>query len=209
MAKETALVTKVKLCDVVKTDASVDMNSIVAFFISKYENKLLASKKELSERIAKLNMYLNNDFVKEVKEDIKFDSYDGVKIKLLGVTIKATLSSDFSALQENKVVTINISNSNETTRRSDTGGYINISRALKVSDELHAKYVAVVDEIKTLRGSLQVVLDQINNVSRKEREIRGTLAEKTLTESGVGYLFEDETLLNLVNIPQLAMKTVS
>lgn len=65
-----------------------------------------------------------------------------------------------------------------------------------------------VNEIEGLRSQLSDTLEKISTISRKERELRGALAEKTLREAGVGELFQDEALLNLVSLPTLSLKQV-
>jgi len=90
----------------------------------------------------------------------------------------------------------------------DSSCNLQMWKTVKVSEEIHKKFVETIAEIDELRRSLQETLEKLSNVSRKERELKGALAEKTLREAGVGDLFDDPTLLNLVSLPQLAMKEV-
>lgn len=203
MIKQTSLVSKTKFSDVVKTDASVDMNSIVAFFISKYENNLLETKKHLSARIKELNDYLDKDFRDLVKADVKLDSYK-VNVKALGLTTTAEIQFTHRDLYLNKSVSILISEDEKKTKNCR----FSMEKKATVSDELHTKYVEVDTEIETLRNTLRETLENITNISRKERELRGALAEKTLRDAGVGDLFDDAALLNLVSLPSISTKTI-
>ncbi len=204
MTKESSsLVKKPKLSDIVKTEAAVDMNSIVAFFISKYENSLLESKKVLSSKLTELNNYLNTDFVKEIETEANLTSFE-VKVKVLGLITKAVLQLNPYEFENKKKIFIIITNTEDVKNCT-----FSMRKEKIVSDELHQKYMDTLKEISSLRTSLQETLDKLSNVSRKERELRGALAEKTLRDAGVGDLFEDETLLNMVSLPQLSMKTVS
>ena len=81
-------------------------------------------------------------------------------------------------------------------------------KKVPLSDTLHQKYTDTTDEINTLRGSLRETLESLASISRKERELRGALAEKTLRDAGAGELFDDEALLRLVNLPSLSLKEV-
>jgi len=199
----TTLVTKTKLSDVVKTEAAVDMNSIVAFFISKYENTLFDTKKQLSDKINELNSYLNKEFVALIEKEVKIDSYK-VTVKALGLTTTAELQINTPELERRKRVFIRVT---QAEKSQDCN--FNLQKSVVISDDLHKAYMDKVTEINTLRTSLHETLDKLSNINRKERELRGALAEKTLRDAGVGELFEDETLLNLVQTPSLSMKVVS
>jgi len=199
----TTLVTKAKLSDVVKTEATVDMNSIVAFFISKYENTLFDTKKQLSDKINELNSYLNKEFVALIEKEVKIDSYK-VTVKALGLTTTAELQINTPELERRKRVFIRVT---QAEKSQDCN--FNLQKSVVISDDLHKAYMDKVTEINTLRTSLHETLDKLSNINRKERELRGALAEKTLRDAGVGELFEDETLLNLVQTPSLSMKVVS
>ena len=203
MTKQTSLVTKVKLSEVVKTDAAVDMNSIVAFFISKYENSLLATKKQLSEQITDLNTYLNKEFIELLKTEIKLESFN-INIRSLGFKTQAEIQLNQVELERKKVVYVRI-----TQHEKSKDCSFNMLKTLTVSDELHKIYTDKFAEINALRTELHATLDKLSNIGRKERDIRGALAEKTLRDAGVGELFEDQTLLDLVSVPTLAMKVVS
>ena len=200
MTKQS-LVSKTKLSDVIKTDAAVDMNSIVAYFISKYENTLLDTKKQLSEQILKKNAYLSGDFVTEVEKDVKLESYI-ITIKVLNTTTTASVSIDQSEIIHEKRVRININSAEKSDCR------VMGCKSVKISDDLHKKYMETTTEIKALRTQLAEALDKLSTISRKERELRGALAEKTLRESGLGELLQDEALLGLVSLPQLSLKQV-
>jgi septum formation inhibitor MinC len=202
---DTSLVTKPSLSSIVKTDAVVDMNSIVAFFISKYENNLLDTKKQLSERITELNTFLNKDFLTLVKEEVKIDTYN-VTVKALGLVTEAKIQVDVYGLTNKKVVQIHIGHSDKMKERNC---HFQMIKEVVISDELHTKFTETHAEINKTRQALSETLDKLSSVSRKERELRGALAEKTLRDAGVGELFEDQALLDLVQVPQLAMKTVS
>lgn len=202
MSKES-LVKKTNISTLIKTDAAVDMNSIVAFFISKYENNLLESKKKLSERVTELTTYLNKDFVTEVEKEVKIESFN-VNVKALGLITKATISFDQQRLLS-KIVVVNIRNTDDTDNQCS----FQMWKEKIISDELHKKYVDTTNEITELRSSLREVLDNLSSVSRKERELRGALAEKTLRAAGAGDLFDDQSLLDLVSAPSLSMKVVS
>jgi len=199
----TTLVTKTKLSDVVKTEAAVDMNSIVAFFISKYENTLFDTKKQLSDKINEINAYLNKEYVALLEKEVKLDSYK-VTVKALGLTTTAELQINSGELERRKRVFIRVS---QTEKTQDCA--FNMQKTIIISDELHKIYTDKTAEINALRTSLHEILDKLSNINRKERELRGALAEKTLRDAGVGELFEDETLLSLVQTPSLSMKVVS
>lgn len=200
--KQNSLVTKVKLSEVVKTDAAVDMNSIVAFFISKYENNLLATKKMLSEQITDLNTYLNKDFVELVKAEIKLESFN-INIRSLGFKTQAELQINQVELERRKTVYVRITQHEKTKDCT-----FNMTKALTISDDIHKIYTSKVAEINALRTELHATLDKMSNIARKERDVRGALAEKTLRDAGVGELFEDQNLLDLVQVPALSMKVV-
>lgn len=197
-----ALVSKVKLSDVVKTEAVVDMNSIVAFFISKYENSLLANKKQLSEEITNKNTYLSKDFVAEVEKEINLPSFV-ITVPVLGLTTEAELSSGSSNFSKG-FASISITANNKKSENC----HFSMCKQIKLSDTLTKKYTDTINEIEALRVALRETLENLSSVSRKERELRGALAEKTLREAGAGDLFEDAALLKLVNLPQLSVKPV-
>jgi len=200
--KHESLVTKVKLSDVIKTDATVDMNSIVAFFISKYETSLLDNKKQLSEQISKKNTYLNNEFIAEVEKEVNLPSFV-ITVPILGLVTQAELHVDANKFEKG-IATIYI---HSDSKKSENCNF-NMYKSVELSSTLHKKYTDTINEMDALRVSLRETLDLLSSISRKERELRGALAEKTLRAAGVNDLFDDATLLNLVNLPQLSVKTV-
>ena len=87
------LVKSGKLSDFIKTDATIDMNSIVAFFISKYEKTLLENKKTLSDKINTINKYMETDFVSLIEKEMKFEKFK-ITNKFLGLKTKVEISLD-------------------------------------------------------------------------------------------------------------------
>lgn len=143
-----------------------------------------------------------NEYEIEVAADVKLSTYNGITVEPFGFTTKATVSIEQFTTNK-KIATITIS-----SITSNRYCNFNMSKEVTVSDEVHQKFVDAWTEVQTLRDSLKEILDNLSTISRKERELRGALAEKTLRDAGVGELFDDATLLNLVSLPQLSMKRV-
>lgn len=200
MTKKKEVLVKAKSSEVIKMDAVIDMNSIVAFFISKYETSLLTSKKQLSDKIVELTSYLNKDFISEVEKDIKLDTFN-FTIPVINVATSASIRFDKDELYRHNRVTV-------VVHTSDSSCLLSYQKDVAMSGPIYQKFIDTTNEITALRSSLREVLDNLSTISRKERELRGALAEKTLRESGNGELFEDEALLKLVNLPQLSVKTI-
>jgi hypothetical protein len=200
---KTEVATPRKLSEVVKTDTSVNLDSVVAYFISKYENGLLEQKKILSDRIREINTTTFKTLSDEVEAEVKPASYSFVN-KKLGLTVKASLLMDVTRLIHHKTVLINFESSCKTNEVSIHG-----QKKITISAELVQKFVDASKELSDLRTELEQTLVNLGNVSRKEREVRGQLAERTLRDAGVGELFDDEALLKIVTVPSLAMKDVT
>lgn len=199
MTKTKKELTEVKtgtLVSPIKTDATVDMNSIVAFFISKYETKLFDTKREVSSKINEINVYFTGAFLDKVKKEIKIEQFE-VDLPVLGLRTRADVVLKENFLKLDKKICVNI------TILDDKQFCVRHNKDVLVSDALHTEFIEKLAELDALRETLRDTLDKITNVSRKEREIRGALAEKTLRESGAGELFNDPLLMKCIDLPTL------
>ena len=186
------------------TNVNVGMDEVVSVFVSKWEKSLFERKKDLSDKI------------KQVKDDLKIhttsleNSVDTSKyeMKIPELGIASTIDSvdvswadrDEKRSKDNKseiIVRVEIADTANSDRWRSTLDKKFITPISKADVKKHND---LEDELSDLNGELIEVMGLIKSVSRKEREIRGAIAERKLQESGLQSLLEDDSMLQLVKL---------
>lgn len=183
---------------ILKPDTTITTDAVVAYFISKYENGLLETKKALSAEITALRSTLEGpDLLTRIKEDIKFFSMHNKKVAILDLTIAADIVVDsWDSVARSGEVLVMLTGGRDCSA-------VRVNRSIKLSTSLADEIKGYVSSINNKRKELAGILELLSNISRKEREIRGALAEKALRSIGCD-LFDDSSLLQLVNLPTLS-----
>lgn len=191
---------------ILKPDTTITTDAVVAYFISKYENGLLETKKALSAEITALRSTLEGpDLLTRIKEDIKFFSMHNKKVAILDLTIAADIVVDsWDSVARSGEVLVMLTGERGCSAAGERGcSAVRVNRSIKLSTSLADEIKGYVSSINNKRKELAGILELLSNIGRKEREIRGALAEKALRSIGCD-LFDDSSLLQLVNLPTLS-----
>lgn len=182
----------------IKTDINVGMDEVVTVFISKYETDLYAKKDDLSRQIKDKKKEIA-DIETQLIKSVDTSQYT-TTIQLLNITSKCKDVSVQWANRENPnriVVEVELKDEDSESRYSSTFGkniYIPIDAVTaSLRDEL-------VEQEKELSQEMVDVMLLTKSVSRKEREVRGRIAEKKLNEAGYSELLNDADMLKLVQL---------
>ena len=186
MSESTAL-------QAIQIDAKVGLDEVVNVFVTEYEDNLHSEKARLQKDV-KLAKSTLNKFETALEKSIEKANVQYVrKDKILGLSSSIkSVSIDYSK---------NVAKINVSIKYKD-GGYGTIDKQfddnIKVTDaKTHTK---MVHEIETAGAELRLIMDQIRDVSRKERQIRGALSKKKLSEAGMDELLNDQSLQKLICI---------
>ena len=190
----------------ISTSVTVSMEDVVNVFISQYEDGLiekrkvlqqeltelskqvkvvvdgikLTAKQTLVEQVESLNKLSSSlmSFEFQMDEDVTFNSDD----KLVGYYIQSTVKVEQSKSRYNQSMT------------SKLEGYV------VVSDSDVEQYKLLMDQKAEVNRQLMDINNELKDISRKERKVRGIIAERKIQETGMADLLQDQQLLQLIQI---------
>lgn len=183
--------------DLIKSDLTVGMDDVVAYFISDYETRLYNRKDDLNKQI------------KQVKQDI-----EALDKRICGSVNKSIYEVRIAAVRIQTEVT------SLTVVWSEKESHISVSLAIRDFKEdgtflrntnsktLSASIVqndidlhwSLMKEKNGYETDLGEVMVAIKNVSRKERQVRGKISEMKLAQSGLSELLNNAELTKLIQL---------
>jgi hypothetical protein len=187
------------LMNTMTTDVNVGMTEVVSVFVAKYEDGLFAKKDELSKRIKETKKDIA-DLVANLEGSIAQSVYE-TTIPVLGLTTKvSSVTVNFDGHYSNKkpviVTTVGVfDNSSDSDYASFSKTFLTDIPAEDVALNKSMKV-----ELEGLNAELMEVMGLIKTVSRKERQIRGKIAEMKLEQSGMSEMLANPEMLKLVQL---------
>ncbi len=187
-------------------DAKIDLKDVAAVFVSQYETRLFAKKKDLSSRIkgVKGDLKMLDARVKKavVKSDYAISVPElGLISKVTDVELKWGKCEDGYDDEDEKIgLTVVIDVSEKVSTRSWGSDSITVRKVIKISLEDRKTHKTWNKELDELNGELLETMALIKGVSRKEREITGIIAGKKLADSGHMDLLDNPDLLRLIEV---------
>ncbi len=191
---------KSNLSTLFKTNASINMDNIVSVFITKYEKALYERKEFLSNKILRVKKEIDTTFKKELEMFVNLKKYNTV-IHPFEINVKSNLNFDLETIVEKHTVKI-ICNS------IDHSGHFSKEVKVSVSSDIIKKAQEYLNTLTSNTEELTKILYDISSISRKEREVRGKIAEKALRETGFNNLFDDAAILSLIELPALTTTVI-
>jgi hypothetical protein len=180
------------------TNVQVGMDEVCSVFVAKYEQQLLDKKAELSARIKGTKAaieQLTDKLLRSVDKSAFEGSIPGVGIKTRVEDVTVQWEKTYYTPGNSIVIEVKIE---DTTGEDKHVG--SLRRSVKIPSD-------VIDSRKELQATLEsenaellVVMDAIKSISRKERQIRGRIAEMKLENSGMSALINNPELLKLVQL---------
>lgn len=188
----------------VTLNATIGMEDVISVFISKYEDQQIADRTSLQKTVLDLNNRIKQlvdvvtaSVLAEVKE-YEVDGDDGlfsmeVKVKSGDDGIKLNWDTGVARI----VLSTRIKSNSVSGYSGEQSGSIYVEVPLLEEDVV--KYKALIVHKTELLNKLNQVQHNLRDVSRKERQVRGVLAQWKLIEAGMGELLVDNNLLALVS----------
>lgn len=195
MSKQEVVVVKPLPYPVLGVDANVSMDDIVSAFVAKYENNLLARKKELAGDIKTLEQELEALQKQVLKEHTGSEYNKTLDFELVAKCQCVTI--DWTSGQVN--FSIKITSKADVTESYHRGG-ITVIRNAKLKAAVIHKRNEINENLVRVRADLGEILESIKGMARKERQIRGRIAMRKLEDSGYTSLMQDEQLAQLVQL---------
>lgn len=191
--------------DQVNVELKVDMKDVVDVFLAKYETSLHAERTLLQREMAAVNGQLKNLTESLVATTKLFATTEAVPTTVLGVFsvsskpineptidwIKKEVTFLVEVLIQSLTVTSGYNHKSHTT----------IAGMLPIPNDSQETYHFLMDTKSGLTDKLNVVNTNLRDMGRKERQIKGKMAEMKLQELGMEDLLQEPALLALINDP--------
>lgn len=177
-------------------DVNVGIDEVVAIFVAKHEDALHAKKDALQQAIRRMKAELDG-LTKAIVNSVDKTEFE-ITIAQLGLFFKVDdVSVIWKAQYSEKVgVKINVGMWDKSNERSYASHTKTIMRPLNQIDiDEHQRLNT---ELEQANAELLVVLGQIKDVSRKERQVRGRIAELKLEQAGKTDLLSNPDLQKLI-----------
>lgn len=187
----------------ITADVNVGMNEVVSVFVARFETTLLAKKAELAAtiKLAKSELTdLEHKLIASV-DKTKFEgAIPGAGIRAVVESVTVAWEKQYYSPANSIVVNINIVDSKNNDDDDDDKTLTSFRRNFKIDKAIVDERASIENKIKDLNAELLGILDQLKSVGRKERQIRGRIAEMKLESSGLSELVNNPELLKLVDM---------
>lgn len=186
----------VSIAPAMTNNVNVGMDEVVSVFVAKYENGLFDKKDKLAAAIRSAKTKLAG-FDGAAKASVDVSKYTG-SVPVLG--LKFEPRSELSV--QWKTGSYNEQGINMQVRMTTMDGEHEHTQhiTLPLPAALLKQYEAVVAEIDQASVELTDVITLIKQVGRKERQVRGRIAEMKLAESGLSELLNNAEMLQLIEV---------
>lgn len=193
----------VKSLDQINSNMNVGMEDVVNVFISRHEDALHSQREQLQGELKTINGQIADVTSGEVKRVTALVKMNGSVIDNEVVRVEVGLRDDSVQLDWEKKV---INYQTEITTKSKTvlSGYNNGGTQTVVGkDTITQAAMVQYGDLMSAKGVLTEKLTIVNNglrdLARKERKVRGIIAEKKLNAMGMEDLLGDQQLLALID----------
>lgn len=184
-------------------EASVGLDEVISVFISRYEDQQIADRQTIQASMIAINKDIK-DVVEDVTEKVRSVVAGYAMNADNGIVVTTVELAERDAIQlcwDKGVATISLTSKIKSKTVSGYSG--EVSGTVKIELPIDG---ADVDRYKQLMADKAKMTDQLNqvqtnlrDVSRKERQVRGKLAQMKLAEAGMSDLLNDAGLLALVD----------
>jgi len=190
--------------DQIQNNINVGMEDVVAVFLSRYETSLHTERATLQKEMGLINgqiKTLHDGFLTLVKEWVEHSGTVGVNnfgLVEVEVKLEKNLNVDWNKGVVNYVLETSVRSLSvdADTYRSKSSGTVAGVHTIDVTE-----YNQLMEQKNVLTEKLTIVNNNLRDVSRKERQVRGQLAELKLKNLGMEDLLNEPTLIGLINNP--------
>lgn len=184
------------LSSIISTEATIAMPEIVAIFLSKYESDCHARKTELNSIINGIRKE-GKDHEDDVAASFSFKEYAGLEIKKLSLTTK--VSDEHTVNWEDMTVTCGVEVISTEVKLEGRAIFTrNVTKSIKKTDG--TKHNRILADLADRKNQLTAVIQNITDMNRKEREIKGQISAMRLKDAGMDKFVNDPALLELIKV---------
>ena len=185
-------------------ETPVGMDEVVSAYVSRYETNLTNAQKELKEKIT-ANRKDQKAFKEATEKSYRAKAdkqYNNAKHKSYGPLKIRTLVKDtkveWSYVERNSSIkTIRTTVDIYANGGSDRTGYVHLHSSLTATEINSTINFAKIES--SLSEELMEINRLLQDVSRKERQVRGKIAERKLETAGINLELDNE-ILKLVTL---------
>lgn len=197
--------TKNEVMASIESNVSVGMGEVVNVFLAQYENRLHAEREAAQKEISVLNKQIQettdqsliefNTFMNQSDLGSLDNGFVTVTVKLRPDPI---VHMDKGYVQSTMETTLTSKStlSNDGSYKKDTS-YVNIQVLIEIGLVQRYKDLMVAKNEQT--SLLAKINADLRDINRKERQIRGRIAEMKLKDMGMEQLLIEPTLLQLIS----------
>lgn len=189
----------------IQTNISVGMDDLVNVFIAKYETSLIDQRIVLQDQLKGLNKVISDlgeAAIKDAKETVKCFQLDNVDFKNGYISVITTIGDEFKLDWENKrvsfVVRTKLVSSVKVDWRTDNSA--DVTSAVSLAPDVVSGYEHALEEKRVVMEGLTNINNELRDISRKERQVRGKIAERKFVASGLEDLLADQELAKLIQL---------
>jgi hypothetical protein len=194
----------------INANINVGIDDVVNVFVAQYENGLILERTSNQRLLQNLSKQIKEieTFVLESSKNFRLFS-DAIGTKDLGLFTLTTSIDDKSFLIDWEKGTIRYTIDTKLKSNTFTGDNYNTYTSGSFYGQMTIGSTSIVEyrEAMAAKSRISAILAEINNslrdVSRKERAIRGKIAEQKLTSMGMTDLLNNPQLLQLVDLSNL------
>ncbi|RKY95041.1 MAG: hypothetical protein DRQ01_00890 [Ignavibacteriae bacterium] len=188
-----------KLSDIMPTEARIALPEVVSVFISKYETELYNNKADLSDEIIALKS--EKELIEHtVVESADFSAYVGLKQTKLRIVSYQSGSVIIDWDEGTLTTTIGFHNL-DSKGQAKTYSTNSFSKdfSIPLNKSFSKAYVKVKADLSEANVKLQHTVAQINDMARKERQVKARISEMRLEEQGLDSFLNDSAIQKLIS----------
>lgn len=189
----------------IQTNISVGMDDLVNVFIAKYETSLIDQRIVLQDQLKGLNKVISDlgeAAIKDAKETVKCFQLDNVDFKNGYISVITTIGDEFKLDWENKRVSFVVRTKLVSSVKVDwkQEDLAEVTSAVGLAPDVVSGYEHALEEKRVVMEGLTNINNELRDISRKERQVRGKIAERKFVASGLEDLLADQELAKLIQL---------
>ncbi len=188
----------------ISANLNVGIDDVVNVFISKYEDGLIEQRTSKQLEVKQINEQINQVVAKLNVEIDKFkEQYDQTVTIGLITTVYSIGSAATTINWNEQTVLCQVAMATKVDGKKDAyygSGHSTVRVDMVIPVDIHFEYKQLLSSKEQLLSELQELNSLLRDVSRKERQVRGRIAEQKLENLGMTDLLNEPSLLKLIQV---------
>lgn len=192
--------------DQIQANVSVGMDDLVNVFIAKYETSLIDQRNNLQSQMKEVNKRicdLGETALKDAKEVIKSFCLENLIFENSYISVWTGVNDQKTELSWDKkhvtfevetIITTHVKVNWTSTSSSE------VTSAIDLHPDIIDSYNLLMEDKRVVLDGLSTINNELRDISRKERQIRGRIAERKFVASGLEDLLADQELAKLIQL---------